>query len=195
MGRAKDEWLEAQERGWVAPDKYVCRTCIYDKYLGDVIDSAATVTTCDYCEQSSDSAIAAPMSALLEPIADAVRYYFEEPAVAGVPYDEGFVIEHIDTYGVLYDLGLDCDEKVFSDVVQSFANCYWVAAAQGHWAGSHEHERLRDSWNGFVHAVKHETRFHFGLRPASSSAGLQELEPGEMLGAIGRGVSNWLFAR
>lgn len=188
MGRAKEEWLETQERGWDAPEKHVCSKCVDVEFLVDVIDAAVSANTCDYCNQTSDGPIAAPISVLVERVADTVGYYYEEPTAAGVPYDGGFILEPESIFDVLDALGLDCGNPVFEDVAHAFTNDYWVPAAQGHWASSHEHEILQDSWNSFVWVVKHETRFHFMARPNRPSAGPQEIEPGRILGAIGRVV-------
>lgn len=89
MGRAKDQWLEEQERGWSGNDTYVCDECVEDVYLKTVIQQNATCDTCDYCGRHSDEDIAAPFDNLMEVIASAVYYRFNDPTEAGVPWDEG----------------------------------------------------------------------------------------------------------
>jgi hypothetical protein len=53
--------IEAEERGWEAPDKFVCADCVEDDYLKNVIDANASAHICNYCERQSESVIAAPV--------------------------------------------------------------------------------------------------------------------------------------
>lgn len=85
MGLAKSQWLESQERGWDAPDKFVCAKCIEDDYLKSVIAENTLEKYCDYCNRRARSVIAAPLSAILEPIANALFAHFAEPGAAGLP--------------------------------------------------------------------------------------------------------------
>lgn len=188
MGRAKDEWIEAQERGWSAPDdKFVCADCVEDTYLKSVIDANLADTTCSYCGRTNTVDIAAPVEALIQSIASTVGYHFNDPTDAGVPWDEGaFAIESQSTEDVLLSLPLECHDDLFQDIADAFMNDGWVRAAGGHWSSSHEHEVLGDSWSSFVSAVRHETRFHFHLAPVAASTGPQEFAPGSVLPTIGR---------
>jgi len=49
MGLAKTEWMEAQERGWEAPEKSVCPDCVDDDHLKAVIRRSLTSLTCAFC--------------------------------------------------------------------------------------------------------------------------------------------------
>lgn len=189
MGRAKAEWEERQGRGWSAVDKYVCERCVEDEFLKQVIRSGVTSKKCDYCGRRSRRTISSPVTLLMPVVYDTIRYFHEDPDRAGLPWDEGaFIIEPIPTQLVLLFLDFDCHADLFADVAQAFENADWVQAAGGHWCSSHVHEQLRDSWHSFVHAVKHETRFHFRSMNVSPVAGPQELAPGKVLAAIGQVV-------
>lgn len=187
MGMAKQQQIEAQERGWSAPlDKYVCANCVDDARLKSVVLKAVVNATCSYCKQVGSDNIAAPIDVLIDVVFNTVSYLFNEPTEAGVPWDEGaFIVEPIHTYDVLRALPLDCHDELFEDVAKSFNDDCWVPAAGGHWASSHEHEILADSWNSFVSSVRHETRFHFHVAPLSPSAGPQEFAPGGVLPVLG----------
>ena len=65
MGRAKHEWIEAQERGWSAPETFVCSDCVGDEFLAEVVDASACETECSYCDTSSTEAIAAPLEEIM----------------------------------------------------------------------------------------------------------------------------------
>lgn len=167
MGRAKQDWLESEERGWKDPvEKFVCPDCVDDEYLKDIIRQSAEKTQCDYCGRRTRSRSVAPILVLMGPIGSTVAYYFNEPTQAGVPWDEGaFVFDSTDTHDVLMSISLDCHDELFEDIADSFINDDWAPAAGGHWASSHPHEDFIGSWNNFVQIVKHEVRYFFQHRP------------------------------
>lgn len=162
MGGIKAEMIEAEERGWYAPDTYVCADCVEDVYLKSLIENSSEVSTCDYCGRKSDEAIAATTEVIIKAIADTAYYYFNEPANSGIPWNEGApVIDTIDTGDVLESIGLDCHDGLREDIVAAFCNWGWVRTAGGHWSSLHPHEIMSVSWVRFTHAVKHETRYFF----------------------------------
>src|SRR5437899_1980710 len=123
MGLAKREWMESQERGWDAPDKCVCAQCFEDEYLKSVVAENASEKRCDYCEKEADDPIAAPLSAVLDPIAEALFAHFEEPGAAGLPRDSGEWIDEdriTDTGDALLSLPLDCEGELFDDIRDAF---------------------------------------------------------------------------
>ena len=188
MGLVKQAWLEDQERGWSAPDTWVCDRCVEDSFLKQLIRDNADERACSYCARRGRKAIAAPAEVVLEAIAATVFRFYADPSQAGVPYDGGFIIEPTYTENVLLSLPLNCHADFFEAVVDAFGGAAWVPAAEGHWLTDHEHVILRDSWGGFVRAVEHETRFHFAVAPPDSSAGPLELSPGQVLSTIGNVV-------
>ena len=185
MGRAKDEWMEAQERGWSAPDTYVCDDCVEDPFLKESIRSMASVGNCDYCRRYASHAIAAEAAGVVEIIYNAVHTYYGEPARAGVPYDGGFIVTPIDIDEVLGELGFDGHPDFVEAVVDAEANGDgFVPVADGHWAGSHPHELLSGAWSIFTDAIKHTTRFHFANRPRSTWSSPYEMDVADVLPTI-----------
>lgn len=185
MGLAKAEWMDAQERGWSAPDKYVCAHCVEDPFLKALIEDSLCESTCDYCGRNEAIDIAAPAEVLIEAIYGAVHAYYCEPASGGVPYDHGFIIQPIDIEEVLNNLGFEGQEDFVHDVVDAEVNGdYFVPAADGYWAGSHPHEVLSFAWRSFVYTVKHETRFHFAAIPSSDATSPYEIDLNRVLPAI-----------
>lgn len=187
MGLVKFEWIAAQERGWSAPDTYVCVDCVNDSYLKTLIRRTACSDTCDYCRRQDARAIAAESSVVVEAVYDAVNAYFCEPTVAGVPYDGGFIIEPFGIDEVLGELGFDGHPEFLHAVIDSEANGNgFVPAVGGDWAGNHEHEVLSSAWHLFSNAIKHETRFHFANTPRSRVLSPYEIDIADMLPAIAK---------
>jgi RES domain-containing protein len=185
MGLVKGEWMEAQERGWSAPDTYVCDDCIEDPYLKKLVCDNAIATICGYCGRNNGTAIAAEAEVVMEAIYDAVHTYYAEPTVSGVPYDGGFIVEPIDIADVLGELGCDGHTDFLQAVIDAEVNGYgFVPAVDGHWAGSHPHEVLSSAWNLFSYTIRHETRFHFANTPCLGTTSPYEIDIADVLPAI-----------
>lgn len=164
MGLVKAAWLEAQERGWDAPNKFVCERCLEDRYLRKLITDNANRTRCDYCGRRSKMDIAAPVEVLMAPIAYALNSHFADPASAGLPRDDGEWVggEAItDTRDALESLPLHGHVELVDEVAGAFSNTAWYPRANGHWLDDHKHVELGYAWEGFVDAVKTRTRYFF----------------------------------
>jgi RES domain-containing protein len=164
MGLAKAAWLEAEERGWDAPDKVVCDRCLEDKYLRQLIVENADHRRCNYCGRSSRKAIAAPVEVLMAPIAHALYSHFADPASAGLPRDDGeWVGGEAITYTLdaLSSLPLNGNADLVNDVAGAFSNDAWYPCANGYWLDDPKHVELGYAWDGFVHAVKTRARYFF----------------------------------
>ena len=185
MGLVKSDWMEAQERGWSAPETYVCADCVEDPYLKQQIDQAKCASTCDYCGRKADMPIAAPTEVVVEVVFGAVRAYYCEPSAGGVPYDQGFIVEPIAIEEVLDHLGFDGHPDLVEAVADSEINGdMFVPAANGYWADVHPHQALSYAWRHFVHVVKHETRFHFAHRLNDDDDGTDEIAVARTLPAL-----------
>jgi RES domain-containing protein len=189
MGFAKSMAIEAEDRGYGELDTFVCDECVEDEFLKNVIRAASQVLNCDYCGRASEDCIAAPASVLIELIAETVNNYFCEPGMAGVPYEGGYLIEAISTHEMLDHLGFECRFELFKDMVSVFNNDFWVPAADGHWASSHERDILHSSWSLFCREVQHRTRFFFGTADLPGDAEPQDFAPKSMLPTLGRLVN------
>lgn len=185
MGLVKGEWMEAQERGWSAPSTYVCADCIEDSYLKDLVRKEVSANTCDYCGCHDAIAIAAAAEVVMGAVYDAVHTYYAEPAISGVPYDGGFIVDPIDIAEVLGELGFDGHPDFLQAVIDTEVNGDgFVPAIDGHWAGRHPHEVLSSAWNLFSYTIKHETRFHFANTPRSDVTSPYEIDIADVLPAI-----------
>ena len=185
MGLVKNEWIEAQERGWSAPDTHVCADCVEDSYLKDLICDTACASTCDYCGRQAAQLIAAEAGVVMEAVYGAVNTYYAEPSSAGVPYEGGFIVEPIDIDEVLGNLGFDGHPDFIQAVVDAEANGVgFVMAANGHWLGEHPHEAFFGAWDSFSNTIKHETRFHFANNSRAGMASPYEIGVADVLPTI-----------
>lgn len=183
-----DEWLTQEEKGWSSPKKWICRHCVGgDTYLRRLVRVNYTTHTCSYC---STKRKAAPLSALMNAVLIGVKYYYNDEANAGCPYDSNFSIKYISSdealRNVLESQGLEWSDALITDVAQSFINTGWVDAPDGDWMGSYHHERLYWSWTSFAHAVKHRSRFHFHFYRKVQHYGDDVLKVHEMLPFLGQ---------
>lgn len=161
MGHAKREWQEQMERGWSAPEKHVCPNCVEDDFLKYLIQTNAGHCQCDYCGKRTRKHSAAPVETIMPAVECALRYFYAEPTEAGAPYDGGWVFQPIHTTEALGNVLFDCHEDLFADIADSFANTFWVAAAEGHWASSHRNDEWSGAWQAFSEIVKHRSRHFF----------------------------------
>lgn len=49
MGLAKAAWMESEERGWDAPDAWVCNACVGDEFLAKLVLENVEECKCNYC--------------------------------------------------------------------------------------------------------------------------------------------------
>lgn len=195
MGRVKEAMMQSQERGWDAPDTYVCSDCVEDDYLKQIIEDNLTHRKCTYCGKGSRKYIAAPVEAIMPAISSGLNYYYNDPDSAGVPYEKGYVFEpNTTTEDALQYISLECHEDLFTDIADSFHNVLWTETADGYWAATHLSVSLKYDWDRFVHLVKHECRYFFSAIPAASDFS-EELSPLALLGALGKMVSDLELTR
>ncbi|WP_323143566.1 HEPN-associated N-terminal domain-containing protein [Massilia phyllosphaerae] len=162
MGLAKSAWMAALERGWDAPDTWVCRSCVGDDFLAEQVDANVEECECSYCGEKTEEPSAAPTEPIMESIAGAVFYYFSSLEASGIPYDsEDFAMHSLDIREVLGELSLNGQEKFVEDVAGAFTETAWVRSSHAFWNAPRLHQKLGYAWESFVQTVKHHTRFHF----------------------------------
>lgn len=180
MGIVKSNMMRDEARGWNAPNKHVCQACLEDAHLRKFIRKNLTDNKCDYCESTARKA--APLSCIMDAVSDGLRRHFSSYEEAGCPYgrDVPEITSHL-TRDALQQIPLECEWELLTDISDAFTNNLWVDAPDGMWMGSHEHEELRWSWEEFVNAVKHTTRFHFGRRVKKSNSRSELIDVAEIL--------------
>lgn len=196
MGLMKRMLEEMEARGWDdVPDKLVCDRCLDDHALKEFIKSGAEAwgDHCDYCGRTSrQSGIAILVEQLMEPIAAAVYYDFEELGGEYWDSEDGrYVVGEYYPRDVLEDLGWPfVGEELGQDIVDAFGDrvfCerdpFWLS----------RQEALIYGWQGFVEHVLHKSRFVF-LRAAKDKPEWDDPEaipPGLMLDEIGSIITEW----
>lgn len=187
MGLAKSALIESQERGWDAPEKFVCASCVEDEFLKNCIQENSVNSECDYCSNKSDIPMAAPVESIMEPISHALYSNFADPVSAGVPSDEGdWVASTTDTQGALLSIPFDCHYDLFDDVMSSFHNQEWVECANGSWLEQHDSTKWRWDWENFERKIKTRTRYFFSSTEPDESEYLDEYpSPSDLLRHIG----------
>ena len=177
------------ERRWCAPPKFVCADCVEDDNLQIAIWShSLSEYVCNYCGYER----AAPVSAILEPIGEALHRYFTDPGSAGAIRDEGeWLIDTMTTEEALKELPLHCARDLFSDVAMAFHNDAWVPS-NGHFLDLHEGERMIQAWDQFEELTKHKTRYFFVEQTVGLEVhlGQEYLSPADFLQHIGRVVTD-----
>ncbi len=187
MGRVKDEWIEAEARGWNDPEKFVCAQCVDDPILKSEIRASVSNKVCDYCGAKSADPIAAPTESIMTHVTEAFFSEYADPSMASVPYAE---VEYLfsgsmtDTEDALMALPLECHDDLFADIAGAFLNDLWYPCANGHWAEVSGHQELRFGWERFEETTKHESRYFFPRIGGAVEPG-ERYSPGDILAAIG----------
>ncbi|MCG2655917.1 RES family NAD+ phosphorylase [Hydrogenophaga sp. D2P1] len=184
MGRAKQEWIEEEGRGWRSDDRHVCGDCVEDTALKKLIHETAETLVCDFCGRTAMEPIAAPFNRLLERIAETLFTMYGQVDEVGTPYAEGsYLSEVLTTEEVLAAIGFECSGCVWDAVVKDFIVEDWVEAPNGSWGQLPFGKELKGAWDHFCQVVRHQTRFHFHTRFHDHPQ--DGIAPGDMLEAIG----------
>lgn len=185
MDSLKTESLECIERSWKAPDKFVCPDCVGDVHLKGEIVRNLTKRKCGYCGKGSRKHIAAPVSAIMKPIATALFRRFVDWHSAGS--DECNLDELPTTMDALREIPLECHEALFKDVAAAFWCDKWVNEERGFNAPDIS---MNISWGKFVQTVKHRERFFFSSVKRKNRREFYFVKPpAELLDKIGQMVS------
>lgn len=155
----KFDWTKPCEQLWEAPDKFVCPDCVEDDFLKKIIQEHLEGRKCDYCSRTSEEKIAAPLAAIVEPIAKALCHYFTPAEEAGLP-EECNLGDLPTTLGALKALPfISCSEKLLAEVADAFGYTTWVEGKNG---DPHDLEySMLYSWSIFANSVKHLQRYFF----------------------------------
>lgn len=187
MGLVKSDWMESQDRGWVAPEKFVCVECVGDEFLSDIVNLNLSSTCCSYCNKHKETFLATAVENIMPHIANTFFHHFADPSSAGVPRDSGeWVGEELftDTVDAFLSLGWVCHDELFEDVCNAFMNDTWFPCSDGWWLGVHEHMRRQYAWEGFVRLTKHKTRYFFLNHHEEDFDGHEDYPPAKILEII-----------
>ncbi|MET8680937.1 HEPN-associated N-terminal domain-containing protein [Streptomyces sp. NPDC004647] len=163
MGRAKQDWMEAHDRGWYSSgDKRVCEQCVDEPFLASKVKEASSPEkTCSFCDESP----AAELDILIEAFMRGVtlryedadnehRYDSETGEYLGNTFDTSDLVTW--EYGHIF-VGPELLEAVCDSIIERTwtDNDYWYYSPS---------EALGAGWERFREAVMYESRYVFWLR-------------------------------
>jgi hypothetical protein len=180
MGRVKQEWIEAEERGYRLPEEklYVCADHFEDIYLREYIDKNSVKGKCDYCGKRTK---VIDIRDFLEYVCEKIITHYNNPdneelLLSSLFYDDdnevipgfkrvgcfvapSYAKNYDSTRELLYSLDLWTDDKrLNSDIENCFTRDEWIQANACCMTKSQELSLL---WNLFARMVKYEQRFTF----------------------------------
>jgi len=194
MGQVKQEWIEAESRGYSLPEaneKYVCSNHFSDYYLKEYISDHSQSGQCSYCGSIGQ---VIDLHDFMEYTTKKITEHFGNPGdealylessfyddenetIPGFKRVGGFIApdfaEHYEsTYELLAELDLVTnDENLNRDIQDCFLNDEWI---QHHAYMMTEGQELSFLWKMFAKMVMHEQRFTFFKRAEFSSERFSE---------------------
>jgi hypothetical protein len=183
MGQVKDEWMEAESKGYKLPrEKYVCANHFDDIYLKQYIKEHSKLGICDYCKKSK---LVIDFRDFMEYTADKIQSHFGDPGdealyLASSFYDSdderipgfkrvgcyiapSYADNYESTKELLYDINLQTDnEELNKDIEDCFLGDEWIQRAPYVMS---KRQELSFMWQMFEKMVKHEQRFTFFKNP------------------------------
>lgn len=180
MGRVKQAWIEAEERGYTLPDKgkYVCASHFEDIYLQKYINENSIKEKCSYCGKRTN---VIDLRDFIEYVCSELTSHYNNPDneglyLSGSFYDNddeeipgfkrvgcyiapSYVENYESTKEMLSDLDLwTDDDNLNSDIEDCFLRDEWI---QENALCMTECQELSLSWELFAQMVKYEQRFTF----------------------------------
>ncbi len=184
MGRVKQAWIEAEERGYTLPDKgkYVCASHYEDIYLRKYINENSIKGKCSYCGKQTN---VIDLRDFIEYICVEITSHYNNPDNEGLYlsssfYDDddeeipgfkrvgdfiapSYAENYESTSEMLYNLDLWTDNDILnSDIENCFLRDEWI---QENALCMTESQELSLLWELFARMVKYEQRFTFFKRP------------------------------
>ena len=188
MGEPKEDMMKWEELGIYQGNRgHVCAECIGDPVLADLISQNARKTSCSYCHRQSDRPFTAPLSYLVEIMAEIIREEWVDPVhelpfesaeggYQGAPVLEGDeLLEEIKF--------LPENEQLFEDVASWFSSHPWCRRDAFSLTPS---EIGQMGWKRFCQEVMHVRRYTFwtSLDDFVPEYHPDYLPPGRMLAEI-----------
>jgi len=167
-------------------DKWVCKGCVAEKYLRQIVESDGQPGECSYCGESVESCLEA--DDLVPIVTKGILSEYEDAANSvGYCSDEGgYLLDTMDNVDIIQEVfdGEETAQGFIDDLAEAIPICSWVKKnPYGPW----EHEVLVSAWEKFSRQVKYHTRFLFYRTSAAEPNDPDDPgEPYEILDAIGQ---------
>lgn len=175
---------EAESRGYYDTEGLVCSTCIDDEALRDAIRIEGSGQPCDYCGATPAGPEATvDLERVVQLVTEGLQYEYEDPTdVAGWNSREGgFLVATWDLDELLGEHEVTSNCQLANDIASAITLDTWCqydpyAASPG--------EALKWGWGSFRNYVKHQRRYTFLTRDASTHYAGNELSMDQVPAAI-----------
>lgn len=183
MGRLKDTLLEAE--GWErSPGKFVSADCFDDRALQEVVQDNLVSRTCSYTRRRGETAIAAPLDAVVERIFDCLEQHYDD-AANGVGWEGGWVgADTWDTYDLIQEtveFSGKAPDRLFDDIVNALPARDWSRTNP---YGPRKGDVMNWSWESFTNTVKHVRRYFFQQRLEPADPHGETVSPADLLASV-----------
>ena len=192
MGGVKNEWIEAESRGYRLPDeKYICASHFDDIYLKEYIKEFSSLGICDYCGKSK---LVVDLRDFVEYVAGKITEHFTNFDNGDLPLANGFFDDDDESIPGLQRVGCfvapssaetfeSTKELLFyidlisdnDDLNNDIEDCFmWDEWIQVSPFVLTKRQELSFMWETFSRMVKHEQRFTFFKRKEFTKDGFSE---------------------
>jgi hypothetical protein len=187
MGRAKEEWMEAQEKGFtVDDDKVVCTNCFEDTGIKAFIAEINNKEGCSYCAEPGNASCS--LEQAMEHIMNCISSEWGHPEDEGLPYETregGWQGRVYDSWELLENIGLETSTlELYEDICSGLFDQAWCE--RDHLSLT-EDQTLLYGWRAFSRFVITEARYVFFRASPSFHDPNQhdEMHPVEILDSLG----------
>jgi hypothetical protein len=159
-------------------DRAVCLACLFDQGLRQQVAPHLTEPTCTFCGQEAegDAPIAADFETLMQPVMDAIRFFYERSEESLFWSDD--VTRRYTSWEVADDV---CAGAVSDNVMEAICELITPDEWNEDPGILPPNVALRYAWNQFRERVKHETRFVFLSIPEQHSDHPDDFTTSEIL--------------
>lgn len=173
MGRAKEKYLEDEERGFSLGDNiFVCEDHFDDSDIKSYIRTYGTnYDKCFFCDtdhfedESFEHKYSIHIDTLLEGVVTCIKRSYDDPA-NGLAYESsegGYIGNTYSTLELLNDIiPLNADYEVIEYIADCINQDIWT---EEEFYGDKYHEELSTLWNNFSHLIKNRVRYLFNEVP------------------------------
>jgi hypothetical protein len=188
MGRAKDEWMESEARGYSEiEDRLICENCLLDDDLKRLVTT--TIGDCSYCKGGKVRIVDATVvqRRIMESVGEEYRSVDEESPM------------YCSAEGGYQTKTISSNEVLMNEVQEWVVNEFYDELVEHHvyeeWCTRehqilHPYDHIRAGWSSFTDTVMHERRFTFLIEPESDPGHPDSISPGQTLVQVGAIVDN-----
>ena len=162
MGRAKERYMELQERGYgEVPEKFVCEKCFGDEGLKEFIGNNGERGKCSYCNDKHNRFYAViSLEAIIGHIMERISFEWRDAADSGTPYESregGYLGPTSDIYDILMDE--EPIEAEHSELFNDIVNATFGQLLARPFAMPYEEMEIQEDWHLLTQAIKYHARF------------------------------------